>query len=408
MVTKQKQVSDKLKINYATKKQIDEAGELSNTELYLVDLELPKNKVVITDKKGNFTTSPIKTSELYKLDGVRENVQLQIDTEVNRAQQAESELDTKIDTEIERTKEELQEEIQEETERATEVEGNLLNLSTDTKENLVAAINEVDNNTDVNAQAIATINSKIPEQASPENQLSDKAFVNSSVATNTANFIGTFNSIAERDAYSGPITNNDYCFVISTDAAGNTIYDRYKWTEATDPASWLFEYSLNNSSFTAVQWAAINSGATQTNIAQITTNQNAIGILGDLTTDAKNNLVSAVNEVDRTKQDNLSEGIGIDITNNVVSLDAVLNNLNDVTITQAENENFLLFDAALAKWINYKLTEIDGGHAGKDPPVPMNPDGGDSSTEPTSIVDNGFSDADVFYALVDGGDSIAI
>lgn len=110
------------------------------------------------------------------------------------------------------------------------------------------------------------ITEKIPAQATSSNKLADKNFVNSSIATNTANFIGTFNSVAELEAYSGTVTNNDYAFVVGTDSDGNTIYNRYKYTTATTPASWVFEYALNNSSFTSAQWSAINSGATTTNI----------------------------------------------------------------------------------------------------------------------------------------------
>lgn len=131
---------------------------------------------------------------------------------------------------------------------------------------------------------VTTIEGDIPAQASASNQLADKNFVNSSIATNTANFIGTFNSVAELEAYSGAKDDNDYAFVISTDAAGNTLYNRYKW----NGTAWLFEYALNNSSFTSNQWAAINSGATTTNIGQIATNTTAIAgkqdIISDLAT----------------------------------------------------------------------------------------------------------------------------
>lgn len=84
------------------------------------------------------------------------------------------------------------------------------------------------------------------------------SFVNSSVSTNTANFIGTFNSVEALSAYSGEVTNNDYAFVIGVDSDGNTVYNRYKYKEST----WAFEYALNNSSFTANQWATIQSGLT--------------------------------------------------------------------------------------------------------------------------------------------------
>ena len=127
---------------------------------------------------------------------------------------------------------------------------------------------------DVVSGDIDDIEELIPNQATASNQLADKSFVNSSISTNTANFIGTFNSVAELEAYSGTVTNNDYAFVETTDTAGNTFYDRYKYTSSTN--SWQFEYELNNSSFTASQWQAINSGATSTNIGQIATNTSAI------------------------------------------------------------------------------------------------------------------------------------
>lgn len=213
---------------------------------------------------------------------------------------------------------------------------------------------------------IADIKSLIPAQASSSNQLADKEFVNSSIATNTANFIGTFESISDLESYSGDVTNNDYAFVINgvvTDGGNdwatfndlnaydktlltnfdyawvingsnfdlyrfdivnqvwelraediekdsvslNTAYNRYKATVSGSTLSWEYEYTLNNSSFTAAQWEAINSGATEAKINQITTNQNAIGTLANLTTTEKNNLVGAVNELDSTKQDNIND-----------------------------------------------------------------------------------------------------
>lgn len=120
-----------------------------------------------------------------------------------------------------------------------------------------------------NTGAISTIDGKIPSAATTTNQLADKNFVNSSIATNTANFVGTFNSVSDLEAYSGTLTNNDYAFVVTTDTAGNTLYDRYKYSTATTPASWQFEYELNNSSFTADQWAAINSGITTNGVSLI-------------------------------------------------------------------------------------------------------------------------------------------
>lgn len=115
---------------------------------------------------------------------------------------------------------------------------------------------------------IAAIQALIPAQATPENKLADKDFVNSSVATNTANYISNngqpFTSVAQLEAYPGPVSNNDYAFVTGTDSSGNTYYDRYKATVVGQTVTWAKEYRLNNSSFTAEQWAAISSGITAT------------------------------------------------------------------------------------------------------------------------------------------------
>ena len=114
---------------------------------------------------------------------------------------------------------------------------------------------------------IGTSDSKYP---------TDKAvadFVNSSIATNTANYIsnsgGPFTSVAQLEAYSGTVTNNDYAFVTGTDSDGNTYYDRYKATVSGSTVTWSLEYRLNNSSFTAAQWAAINSGITATDVSNL-------------------------------------------------------------------------------------------------------------------------------------------
>ena len=110
---------------------------------------------------------------------------------------------------------------------------------------------------------IDDIEDLIPNQASAQNQLADKNFVNSSITTNTANFLGTYTTLADIEAIQNP-TNNDYAFLETTDQAGNTLYDRYKYTAIDN--EWLFEYELNNSGFSASQWATINSGLTQSSV----------------------------------------------------------------------------------------------------------------------------------------------
>lgn len=122
---------------------------------------------------------------------------------------------------------------------------------------------------------VSSIESEIPAQASSSNQLADKDFVNSSISTNTANYISNngqpFNSPSQLYNYTGTVTNNDYAFVTGTDASGNVYFDRYKASVSGSTVSWAKEYRLNNSSFTADQWAAINSGIASGDVSLIRT-----------------------------------------------------------------------------------------------------------------------------------------
>lgn len=159
---------------------------------------------------------------------------------------------------------------------------------------------------------LGTSNSKYP---------TDKAvaeFVNSSIATNTANYISNngepFTSVEQLEAYSGPVTNNDYAFVTGTDSEGNTYYDRYKATVSGETVTWALEYRLNNSSFTAAQWSAINSGITSALVAKIHEHSNKDVLDGITSTD-----VADWN----SKQNSLTAGNNITIDSDTISSDQV-------------------------------------------------------------------------------------
>ena len=149
----------------------------------------------------------------------------------------------------------------------------------------------------------------------------DKAvaeFVNSSIATNTANYISNngepFTSVEQLEAYSGHVTNNDYAFVTGTDSDGNTYYDRYKATVSGETVTWALEYRLNNSSFTAAQWSAINSGITSVLVAKIHTHSNK-DVLDVITSSDVANWNS--------KQNSLTAGDNITIDGSTISSDQV-------------------------------------------------------------------------------------
>ena len=151
------------------------------------------------------------------------------------------------------------------------LQGNLSSLSSTVSQ-------EAARTTDL-AGRVSDIEDKIPEQADNINKLADKNFVNSSIATATATFRGTYNLVTDLEL---PVNathaeiearlarkiaiadNNDYVYVQVPNTAEKPDeilrVERYKFNGAT----WGFEYELNNSSFTAAQWAALNSGITST------------------------------------------------------------------------------------------------------------------------------------------------
>lgn len=144
-------------------------------------------------------------------------------------------------------------------------------------------------------EEITTINGKFMEGTTSSNPAAHKDFVNSSIATNTATFRGTFNvvtdlSLTELATEEEVIEalndyfereeivpeNNDYCFVAFPDPTARdqfTKYSRYKYTvevvEEVETGDWAWEFDLNNSSFTAAQWDSITSGINSEDVTQL-------------------------------------------------------------------------------------------------------------------------------------------
>lgn len=146
---------------------------------------------------------------------------------------------------------------------------------------------EVSESIKVKGKDIAEIIDYLPNDLSKENKLTTKDFVNSSISTNTANFLGTFNTLEEIESLTDA-TNNDYAFWKTTDTLGNVVFKRYKYNAYEQ--LWKFEYDLNNSSFTAKQWDAINSGITAELVAKI---GDGSAIVPSITQEQYNNLTEA-------------------------------------------------------------------------------------------------------------------
>ena len=148
-----------------------------------------------------------------------------------------------------------------ETARAQAAEALLATISALTEETDRATLAE----TAINA-LVTEILSYIPQQASDQNQLADKSFVNSSINSNTANLITNngepFSSVQQLQQVTA--SNNDYAYVVVS-SGGGTYYDRYKYNGTT----WELEYRVNSTVFTSAQWAAINSGITDALVAKL-------------------------------------------------------------------------------------------------------------------------------------------
>ena len=292
-----------------------------------------------------------------------EDLQADIATETTARQNADTALQNNITAEA--------------TNRANADSALQTNINT-VSGNLSAEITARQNADTALGNRVTAIEEKIPAQASAQNQLADKDFVNSSVATNTANYISNngqpFNSLAELEAYSGTLTNNDYAFVVGTDQAGNTTYTRYKYVASTD--SWAEEYVLNNSSFTAVQWATINSGITSGDVSKLNNLAN-IQTIGT-------NLALTNGELSATDT-TYTAGTGLDLTGTQFSIDnATVATQSDLAAGLAGKQDTLTAGANITIDANNVISATGGGSGGVS----------DVQIAGTSIVNGGVANID--------------
>lgn len=101
-----------------------------------------------------------------------------------------------------------------------------------TESEIDAFINSIDTRLDY-------IEDRIPQEATPENKLADKNWVARAISISAATFRGTFNSLADLQAYAGPKDQNDFAFVKTS-----TGYDQYTWVPSGSSGTWTYEFSL--------------------------------------------------------------------------------------------------------------------------------------------------------------------
>ena len=136
--------------------------------------------------------------------------------------------------------------------------------------------------------AVDAIEQKIPNQASAQNQLADKDFVNSSINSAAAYFRGAFPTRAALFAVpwqtadpqaENYVSNNDYAYVADDETHND---EAWRYIYVLQPGGtdngWRPQFRVNESPLTAAQLAALNSGATAALIEQISTNAAAIAL----------------------------------------------------------------------------------------------------------------------------------
>lgn len=152
---------------------------------------------------------------------------------------------------------------------------------------------------------IENIEKLIPAQATEQNKLADKDFVNSTVASSAANFRGLWNTWADvptnvddyPEDYVGnkKPTHNDYLTVIDASDYVGLEAQQYRFYYIGDwdvlgKSGWTPQYKIGVN-FTAAQQAAIDSGITASKVAEIDTKQNILTAGNGIT--INNDVISA-------------------------------------------------------------------------------------------------------------------
>ena len=168
---------------------------------------------------------------------------------------------------------------------------------------------------ETNTENIATINGKIPTQASATNQLADKDYVDNSVNNVSAFYItknaagDQFATKAELDSttvfYSGGVvrvpTRNDYC-IVASDETHNDARTRYTYQNG----QWEFQYEVNERPFTSEEVAAIESGITSDLVNQYS--EHVASISNPHKVNKTQVGLGNVKNVDTTNASNISSG----------------------------------------------------------------------------------------------------
>lgn len=231
------------------------------------------------------------------------------------------------------------------------------------------------------SDAIEAIMLLIPSAASALNKLVDTAMMNSSIATATATFKGTYNVVTDLsltvDATHEQIAaalgnvistadNNDYAFVqvpVSTESTDIRRTERYKFNGTV----WGYEYDLNTSGFTAAQWAAINSGITLALVGKLIglpTSSELQALLGQKQNTLTFDNVPTAGSANPVKSDGVHTAINDEKTareqlaQTVTGIDGRVENVEEVIPTGAAANNKLVANNSMEAYVTSIIEAI--------------------------------------------------
>lgn len=236
----------------------------------------------ITDRQNGDNTLQ-RNIEDETLARVQADNQLQvnIDNEARDRRQADNELQQNINNEIDAREsadrilqQNLNDEIRDRQNTDNQLQRNI--------DNEVNARQQADNNLQ---NSITSIQNVIPAEATPSNQLADKAYVINNIQTFGASYRGSWATWADvptnpnlypEDALGSRTPDkNDYMIVTADETQDGGTW-KYVYTgvwSVNGKSGWHAEYEIEKSPFTPEQQAAIDSGITSTKVAQIETNK---------------------------------------------------------------------------------------------------------------------------------------
>lgn len=266
-------------IHFATEEYVEQNGgkidsiSLNDNELEIVDkkvnIEINKDDVGLSNVDNTSDMNkPVSTAQANAIDAVQSNLDEHLSDyenphNVNKTQIGLSNVDNTSD---------LDKPMSNETKEAFDsLAATLSNTILPRLDNVDEDITNINNDITNNIKPrITSIEEKIPNQASATNQLADKDFVNSSINSSVAFFKGNFATKADLDAVQWQTTddtlttfvsNNDYAYVESDETHDNEAW-RYIYVLDEASSGWQPQFRVNETPFTSVQLAAINSNIT--------------------------------------------------------------------------------------------------------------------------------------------------